>query len=203
LGEPEKIVDLVGRKRWVYAFVAIDFKDGRIHELADLRGATEALYLPSEIVSIDLDGRGWRCGIRKKARNVSIAVFYLPGESITDWTERVDIERRLGLASLGTIEEIGQAYAKQVVDEYPDAKHRVLAMNDESVILAFVFPTIDDGKPRHTLVRLMKGPEDLHRIAYSVKTDEPSQELQAKWLGIFKAATLQKTGATPAGETDK
>lgn len=204
LGPPDEKVDLASRERWIYVFMGIDFHAGRVHEVVDLRGATESLYHPTEIVSVQLDGRGWTCGYRKKMKGSTVAYYYLPQESLADWTEQVEVERILGAASTGTMEEIHQTLLQQVSERHPGARAKVLGQDDRSLIVAFALPAQPGFEKRHQLVRLMKGPVDLHRLAYTIKVDEPSKETQITWLGIVKSASLNKVkaedGTSPTDE---
>lgn len=202
LGEPDTVVDLKGRQRWVYAFMGVDFKNERVHEIVDFRGATEALYRPTEIISIDLDGRGWRCGHRKKSRNLVSASYYLPGESVQDWTERVDIERGLEGAA-GSMEEISKRHIANMLTQNPGATFRELATDADSATIAFVFPPNAQGLRRHQLVRLIKGPVDLHWIAITVVRDQPTVEFQTRWMKLFQAAKLENVGAVDSDKSDR
>ncbi|WP_145352305.1 tetratricopeptide repeat protein [Roseimaritima multifibrata] len=195
LGEPDQIVDLGDdRKRYVYAFYAVDFQAGRIHETIDLRNATEAMFRPTEIVSVDLDGRGWRCGIRNKADGQVTARYYLPGEMISNWTEQVEVQRILGAANIGTSKEIAAKFVAQVKAAQPKMEHQILDVQDDSVIVALELPGSPQFAKRHQLVRLFRADNDVHRLAYSVKVDQPSEETQKKWLAIMKAAKLERVG---------
>jgi len=191
LGTPKQKIDLGrGRQRWVYAFLGVDFAADRVHEVIDLRGATNELFSPTEIVSLDLDGRGWRCGFRKKKRGNSAAYYFVPGESVAEWKEEFVIERILNGADVGSIDTIVQKMATQLSAIDPDTKHKILSTEVDSAIVAIMLPAKGDSPPQHKLVRLMKGPVDLHRLAYTRKGDAPSQQTQAKWFAIFKSAKL-------------
>ncbi len=192
LGEPDQVVDLGNdRERYVYAFYAVDFRDGRVHEVIDLRNATEAMFRPTEIVSVDLDGRGWICGIRNKADGQVTARYYLPGEMISNWTEQVEVQRILGAASIGTIKEIAAKFIAQVKAIQPKMEYQILDVQDDSVIVALELPGSPSFAKRHQLVRLFKANDDVHRLAYSLKVDQPSDETKKKWFAIMKSASLE------------
>lgn len=190
LGKPDKEVDLNNRQRLMYSFFAIDFADGRVHEIIDARGITQATLQPREKISVSLDGRGWQCGYRKKDRQKSIALYFLPGETIREWNEQVELQRISGGAKSGSIAEIGQSMIKQLSQRFPGLNSKVLHSDENSVIVAFAYPASGRSKKQHELVRLLKGEDDLHRLSYRIKIDQPSQETQKKWLSIFKSAKL-------------
>ena len=162
LGPPDKKVDLNTRQRWVYAYLGVDFKSGLLHEIVDLRASPGDMPEPNEILSVDLDGRDWQCGMRKKQGIYATATYFLSGENIANWTEQVEIERITGAAQAGSAAEIGQLVVKQVTQRDPDVSHRILSTDDNSVIVAFVFPASATTAKRYQLVRLLKGPRDVH-----------------------------------------
>ena len=192
LGEPRAKVELgQARERWVYAHVGIDFKDGKFHELIDLRDVPEASFKPTEIVSVTLDGSGWNCGHRRRNRGNVVALFYLPGESYGNWTQQVTIERILNGASAGNVEQIKNAITNQMVQMNAETKTKTLFQDEDSVIIASMVPHQNPELTEHKLDHVMLGPVDIHRFAITVRGEEPTQEFQKKWLEISKAATLK------------
>ncbi|QEG40263.1 tetratricopeptide repeat protein [Roseimaritima ulvae] len=193
LGDPDERVELgEQRERYVYAHYGIDFQQGRLHETVDLRTATESMFRPREIVSADLDGRGWRCVGRHKGDGQVTALYYLPGQSNADWTEQVEVQRIIGAAAIGNIEQITEKLLSQVKSVHPDMQSHVLDTQEDSVIVALELPGSPKFAKRHQLVRLFVGYLDVHRLAYTLKVDQPSKETQSKWLAIMKAASLEK-----------
>lgn len=192
LGEPDEVVELgESRQRYVYSFYGIDFQEGRLHEVVDLRTATEAMFRPKEIVSADLDGRGWRCGSRTKGDGQVTALYFLPGELSSNWTEQVEVQRIMGAAGIGTIKQITEKLVAQVKTAHPNMEYQILDTRDDSVIIALELPGSAEFAKRHQLVRLFIGELDVHRLAYTLKVDQPSQETQTRWLAIMKAAKLE------------
>ncbi|MEM9410500.1 MAG: hypothetical protein AAGA30_05270 [Planctomycetota bacterium] len=204
LGEPQQKVTLnQGRDRWVYGHWAIDFKQDRIHELVNLRGASEELFLPKETISIDLDGRSWLTGFRRKMGNRSSAFLYVNGESMRRWNEQLVIDRILNSAALGQPVEIAN---RQIADEKKlngNAFGKVLASDDRTVIFALTKPAEPAEATQHQLVRIFWGQKDLHRVTYTVKSaSPPSQETQMKWFNLFRKAELTPVGVAKDSTTE-
>ena len=103
-------------------------------------------------------------------------------------------------AQAGSAQEIGELIAKQVKLRHPNASHRVLDSDDNSVIVAFVHPATESNQKRFQLVRLLKGKRDMHRLAYTIKANELSEKTQAQWLNIFKSALLTEIDPQDDGE---
>ncbi len=100
--------------RHVYGTLAIDFRDGKVHELVQLIGATDALFDASHVVHVDLEGRPWRVGLRQKGDGVTTAYLYPEGESIAQWKEMVAIERIVGGAEGRSMKDILATAEKQI-----------------------------------------------------------------------------------------
>ncbi len=191
LGEPSDVLDLKARTRWRYAHWGIDFSDGRVGEIIDLRGADKALFEPTEKISTDLGGQTWNTGFRRKEKGKSVAYYFVPGETISNYTQLITVERLLDVP--GTMEAIGRKLIEDEEKLVPGSMHRVLQPGEDSMILAAKIPGNPKSQTRHQLIRLWKGPKDLFRLTYTaVSEDDPSQETQQKWMGIFQKATLDR-----------
>jgi hypothetical protein len=202
LGKPSQTIALKSGPRWVYGFYAIDFDAAGLHETIDLRGASEALFRPTEIVSVDLDGRGWRVGSRTKSANHSTALLYIPGENTANWNEQIEIQRILGGAATGTPRDIAEKMATQIKAAVPQSQTKILISTDDSVTIAVTLTAPQTGESRHQLIRLFLGPTDVHRLAYTVKGAEPSRETQMKWFEIFQAAQLESVEPATKASSD-
>ncbi len=76
-------------------------------------------------------------------------------------------------------------------DFQPNMEYQMLDTQDDSVIVALELPGNPEVPKRHQLVRLFRGPLDVHRLAYTIKVDQPTKQTQAAWLAIMKAAKLE------------
>ncbi len=188
LGVPQQEIELGPRRRWVYGYFGIDFKAGQLHEVIDLRGAAKSLFEPTETVSIDLDGRGWICRMRKKNAGSSSATFHLSDQALADWTERFEVERILKGTKAGSTKEIGEILIRQVSARDPGIVPSVIESNESSITVEFEFPP--ESEMRYQLVRLLRGAEDVHRIAYTMRNVQPPEGIQNKWQKIFSSASL-------------
>ena len=207
LGEPSQKVDLGKTRkpsqRWVYGYLAVDFASGQVHELIDLRGATKELFEPTEFVDVDLDNQKWICSLRKKSRDGSSSNFYPAGQTSSSWKENVKIECIRGAANSGSMEEIGQRLIEQISETHPELKHKTLAADSDSMIVALMIPSIPERgfESREQLLRLMKGPVDLHRLAYTIKAEDSPVKNKLQWFRVFKSASLKAVKAKPKPDT--
>ena len=183
----------MGRQRLVYGFLAVDLVSNRVYEVINSRGASNILFEPKEEVSVDVRGQGLFCGFRKKSKTSSLSKYYPLKQSMTEWTESVEIERILGANKVGSLEKMVQIMMEQIKKQHPDASHKVLESDDNSVIVGVVIPARPEFKfdKRYQLIRLMTGADDVHRLAYTLKSDQLPSETEKKWLEFIKSATLK------------
>ena len=201
LGKPERTVDmlLLRRERLVYAFVAVDLVSNRVYEVIDTRGATNALFEPKEELIVDLKSAGLFCGYRKKSKASSLSKYYPANQAITEWTESVEVERILGAATVGSPAQIVDIMMAQIKQQHPDATHSVLKGDDKSIVVGAEIPARPEYKfeKRYQLIRLLKGTDDVYRLAYTLKSDQLPAETEAKWLELIKSATLKPVTQKP------
>ncbi len=194
LGEPTQKHENETRLQYAYGHWAIDFIDGRVYQIIDLRGVSESHFSPQEIVDVDLDGEGRRCGFRQTNRSAVRACYYKPGESIAKFTEEFAVERQPSSVK-GEIKDLAERMLANLKMLNPDVWSKVLAEDDNSVTIAIKIPDMsgDKNKDRHQLVRLLLGETDLHRITFTMMSkDDPNQATQKKWFKIVQTAKLLK-----------
>lgn len=190
LGEPTQKLELKARTRWRYAHWGIDFSENdRVGEIIDLRGATNALFQPTEKISTDLGGETWLVGFRRKQKGKAAVYYFTPGETMSSYSQLITVERIHDVP--GELKSIVQEIIEQEKKLNPDSNHKILESGQDSAILATRIPGKQKPVTRHQLIRLWKGPKDLHRLTYTmISEDDPSKETQKKWLEIFQKATL-------------
>ncbi len=202
VGTPEnQVFDLLGpshlsRKmpwgmRHVYGTLAVDFRDGKVYELVQLVGATEALFDASHVVHVDLDGRSWPIGLRQKGDGLTTAYLYPEGETIAKWKEMVTIERIVRGAEGRTMKEVLATAEKQIQEAQPEAKVTIIEIEESSAIFGVLFPSSDNQPARQQLVRLWMAPRDVHRLAYTHQGEPPTNAEAKKWFDILKKAELK------------
>ena len=191
LGNPDQTVDMKSRERVVYGYYAVDSKEGKVHELLDLRGIRSEHLSPSEYISVDLDGRGWRCDYRAVNQIASTAEYVLPKERIQNWTELVDVQRLHGLTTRGVeLEQLVEGMMSNLQKSNPDRTYRVIDVQPQSILFEWKTGGSDQSVAQHELVRMFAGPRDVHRLAYTKKVKNLENGNRVQWLKILRAAKL-------------
>lgn len=186
------------RTRLIYGFLAVELHDDQVHQILDLRGLTNDHFQPQEIITVDLDGRGWSVAYRANNRYTATAEYTLPNERIQEWTELVSIQRmhRMGIKD-PDLEQVAEGMMTNLRKTNPDAEYRFLEKDDDSVLLEWKTAGNENGAAQHEIVRLFKSSRDLHRIAYVQKTDSLDKETRERWVKILKSAVLKPTDSSP------
>jgi hypothetical protein len=112
-------------------------------------------------VAEELSSRMWRVcrffGWRVKKRQ-SLAMLFLPGESIAEWTEMVIIERIVGTSRAGTMDEITQQAMTQIRRAAPRSRQHLIEVSKESASIAFEDLGPEGEVTTHQLIRLVRAP---------------------------------------------
>lgn len=190
LGEPDQKVDLEDKKkRYVYAFYAVDFAEGRVHRTADLRvpKGSQPGKNSTEIVKLDLP-LSWICIYRHNTATTSTAVFVPAGQSMSQWKAKFEIRRFKGVASQVTVKSVVDQMSRQILAAHPESKQNVLESDDDSAIVTNRIPASEGVDTQFQLVRFLLGKDDVHRIGVYMKKDKLAEEIQQTWLKIFRDA---------------
>lgn len=191
-GEPSQRLPTTRGERLIYAFIAVELENDRVFETMDMRNITEAAFKPSEVVRCALDGRSWTPGLRVKTADIDYAGYFLPGESISNCSEWVSVERILDGSWKESSKEFAKAVATQLAGEHPNSKQMIIEVDENSVIIALENVGLVNDKIGHQLIRFFRGSTDLHCLTYTIKSDDPpSMETQMKWLKIFQSGFLK------------
>lgn len=192
LGPPNQTVEMPWGIRHVYGATAVDFREGKLHELIKLQGATRELFDASHIVEADLGSTPpWQVGIRQKGDGLDTAFLFPTGESISSWTQMVTIERFVGQAKGMKLSRMLEILQEQIKSMDPNAKVIHIEQDETTAIFAVSYPVNDDKPAHQQLVRLWIGERDVHRLAYTHQGAIPSERDGEKWLAIFRNAKLK------------
>ncbi len=192
LGPPNQTVEMPWGIRHVYGATAVDFREGKLHEQIKLQGATRELFDASHLVEADLGSTPpWQVGVRQKGDGLDTAFLFPTGESISNWTQMVTIERFVGQAKGMKLTRMLEILQEQIKSMDPNAKVIHIEQDDTTAIYAVSYPVNDDKPAHQQLVRLWIGERDVHRLAYTHQGAIPSERDGEKWLAVFRHAKLK------------
>lgn len=202
LGEPDHDFRKQGNAdhgRMTYGFLAVEHRDGKVHETLDLRGMKPEHFLPQEIIKVNLDGRGWQINYRVNNQFTATAEYTLPGQQVQDWKELVSVQRMHSRAlAAPDIRVVAEGMMASLRKTNPDAKYSFLAESPESVLLEWTTAGNKDSQAQHEIVKLFKAERDIHRIAYVKRTSNLEDVVRKQWIAILNAAKLETVTHRPA-----
>ena len=203
LGKPDGERNDQNRRRLVYGFYAIDGRNGKVHEMMDLRGLKSEHFLTTEYIATDLDGSGWRCNYRVNNTLATTAEYVLPHEKIQNWTELVNVQRFHGQAKQGaSLRPMVDGMMASLLKTNPDRQFRILKELPKSILFEWKTNGGENGDPQHEIVRMFSGAVDIHRIAYVKKVPSLPEETRSKWIEILSAAEVKPTSSS-AGQAGR
>ncbi len=206
LGEPD--ADLSdpnndSRGRLIYAFLAVDLREGKVHQVLDLRGLKQHHFMPQEIVDVIFDNRGWTPSYRMNNRYSTACEFTLPNEKIQEWTELFSIQRLHDRADSPAIVDVAKGMMDSLAKTNPDRKYRIIEADEESVLFEWTTGGNQNSAAQHEIVRLFKAERDIHRVAYVKKTNQLDEEPRERWVKILQAAKLKPVNVQDAKRAPK
>ena len=172
---------------WQYGFMGVEFYQDRVAAVLDLRGSGN-FTAPLEDLEIVLDGsREWKIKQQIASRS-EFKVVYAPVET-TEPAEIVTHNRLINLRNKMTVTELMQKMQAGLEYEFPEVQWKLLQSSDDDVLFEWWLDS--EGLPKqHEIVRLLAGTEDIHRLAYTVKTAPLDGETHQQWINRLQAAKL-------------
>ncbi len=205
LGKADRIERHATHERWIYGFMALNFADGRLDSIMDLRGLTRDLLKEEDRLTIQTDGRAWKPGHRLVNNVHTTTEYTLPSEQVQNWRELVTVERLLGLADKKVSpRQVMASIKKRIQSIDPKAEWNVLKDDDGDVVYEWRFSENDDRPPHHEMARLLEGKHDIYRIAYATRSGIGSK--RDEWADLLNSAKLvdatsSKQDSTMTAET--
>ncbi len=200
LGKADRVERHADHERWIYGFMAVNFADGKLDSVMDLRGLSRDLLKESDRLTIETDGRQWRPGHRLVSHVHTTTEYVLPDQQVQNWKELVTVERLLGLADRKVEpRQLMDSIKQRIQSIDPKAEWKVISERDGDVTYEWRFSSDGERPAHHEMARLIKGKQDIYRIAYSARADfGPNRERWSQLLGSAKLVHL--TGSDESNE---
>ena len=179
------------RQRWVYGFLAVEFYDGKVDQTLDLRGLRANHFQPMSQIRLAAPLENWQVSYRTNNRYSSTTEWTFNGEAIQNWTQLVSFQRLHGVGkTTKSVNEISDGIISGLLKSYPDAKHQILNQSRDSILFEWSISGDENRPAQVEIVRLFRGPRDVHRLAYAKKTKQIQKALREEWIEILDSASL-------------
>ena len=191
LGEPDA-AQTEASTIWQYGFMGVEFYEDQVAAVLDLRGSGN-LSPPLEKLEITLDdSREWKIKQQFASRSEHKLVYAPIGASVSAESGPAEIlthNRLIGLKQRMTVQELMEKMKAGLSYEFPEVQWNLLQSGEDNVV--FEWWLTNEGLPKqHEIVRLMGGKEDIHRLAYTVKTAPLEGEAHEQWVNRLQKAKL-------------
>ncbi|MFK7779028.1 MAG: hypothetical protein QM501_13065 [Gimesia sp.] len=189
LGKPDRKRVHNGETQLGYGFMWVNFRKGRLYALVDTRGLTVELTKALNTMEFQLPPH-WREGYRMI--NASNALTeYVKGEDTVQKYQQVFTTQRL-------LKRGEQLSAREMMNRTKSALEKTHQLESWNVLhdseddVLFEWRTKKNAKAsaHHEITRVIKGKQDMHRLAYLTTKLPLSDESRAEWIKLLQSAKL-------------
>jgi hypothetical protein len=203
LGTADRVERHADHERWIYGFMAVNFADGKLDSVMDLRGLNRELLRETDHLTLRTDGRPWRPGHRLVSAVHTTTEYVLPEQQVQNWQELVTVERLLGLVNRKVeAKQLMNSIRQRVQDMDPNVEWNVIDESDADIIYQWHLPKTSDRPPHHELTRLLKGQSDIYRIAFATREENSMQARHDQWVDLLRSAKLVSVTDGPNEASD-
>ncbi len=190
LGKPDQAVDKGTRLRLVYGFMSLNFINGQLFSVLDMRNLPPNGLSTSDGMAFTLPENEWVVAYRYLAANQGNTEYVKQGESIQSWTELFSSQRFIGAAHHKTAAEVTKGIQKQLEKKFGDVTFNILQESEKDVLFTWSIDQSDEHAAQQEVARIVQGEHDIHRLAYTRKGTFEDNKTLAPWIEKLKQAKL-------------
>lgn len=157
-------------------------------------GVTGCVSAPIETVYVPADNKGWKVGyVHDAGWGKGSIVEYIPeNEAISNWSKLLTIQFLEG--NKDDPEQFMNKLRVQMQGRCANLTWNVLHKNSDSILYEWVLRGCKPHSNQHEIAKLLKGNDGLHRISYTQKDSQLSEDTRSRWVKWFTEAYIQKGG---------
>ncbi len=193
LGKPDGIVGAEPQSQLIYGFMALNFSNGRLFSVLDMRNLPKDGANPVAVVELELERGVWLPGHRLINRSQSNVEHTQNGESVQEWTKMFSQQRLILAAQRTTAKQVMENIRAQLTKLDKDVEFTVQRETEKDVIFEWKLKGRGSGPGQHEMARVIQGRRDIHRIAYVERVESIDEQTHALWSKRLRAAKLVPT----------
>lgn len=194
LGKPDSVVGSRRRPRWIYGFKSINFADGRVYSLMDMRNVSKAAGNPLARMQLPAEQmKEWKIGYRSIAGASSTSEYVTGDDTVQNWQVMLTNQRFTSASQRMTAHELAEEIRDLLKQGSPEAEFKMLREYPKDTMYEWKVPAKDGRPAGYEIVRLLQGSRDIHRIAFAAKTESIPRDKRFLWMGILTSAKLVPT----------
>jgi len=190
LGRPDQAADQGTRLRLVYGFMSLNFINGQLFSILDMRNLPPKGLTTTDGIAFTLPENEWVVAYRFLSANQGNTEYVKQGESIQSWTELFSSQRFIGAARNKTAAEVMKGIQQQLESRFKNVSFDVLSETEKDVLFIWSIDQSDDHVAQQEVARIVQGEHDIHRLAYTRKGTFEETETLAPWIEKLKQAKL-------------
>ena len=191
IGQPDSKVGSGPQTRLEYGFMQLHFVKGKLFAIADARGLDSDTMKPVRAFKVHLDDESrWKLGYRAIDRRQSLTEYIPKGQSVREWKELYTVQRLHKLASRTTPQKMATEIEANLRKENPNIDFQMLTDTENDVMFHWREKGSKERPAQHEIVRLVSGPKDIHRLAYSRRVDQIKTADAEAWFQRIQQAKL-------------
>ncbi len=190
LGKPDEIRESGPRMRAIYGFMSLNLINRSLFSVLDLRNLPEDGLNTTDGLAFTIPD-DWKVAYRILSATQGNTEYVHNDETIQNWTELFASQRFIGAAEKQTAKSVREGIRTRLVEAYPKIKFEVLDETDENdTLFRWSIPGNEEHPAQYEVVRLVQGENDIHRLAYTRKAEQPDEEALEPWLDVLRTARL-------------
>ena len=190
LGKPDQVDDRETRLRLVYGFMSLNFFNGKLLSILDMRNLPENGLRAADGMAFVLPENEWVVAYRVLSAKQGNTEYVKQGETVQSWTELFSSQRFINAAQNKTAVDVMNGIRKSLEARFETVTFHVLDQSDQDVLFAWSIQQNDRHTAQQEIVRLVQGKNDIHRLAYTRKGELQEPDSLESGTEILKQAKL-------------
>lgn len=189
LGKPDQYEQNGIQSRAIYGFMSINMINQQLFSILDLRNLPQEGLRSEDGLAFSLP-EGWRVAYRILTFEQGNTEFTQGEETIQNWTELFSSQRFIGIEEKQAAKKMLGNIRDSLTSSFNDVEFKVIEESPDDVLFFWKIAETNEHPAQYEIVRIVKGKSDLHRIAYTRKSDQKDDENIKLWTETLLSAKL-------------
>ena len=189
LGKPDQYEQNGIQSRAIYGFMSINMINQQLFSILDLRNLPQEGLRSEDGLAFSLP-EGWRVAYRILTFEQGNTEFTQGEETIQNWTELFSSQRFIGIEEKQAAKKMLGNIRDSLTSSFNDVEFKVIEESPDDVLFFWKIAETNEHPAQYEIVRIVKGKSDLHRIAYTRKSDQKDEENIKLWTETLRSAKL-------------
>ena len=189
LGKPDQYEQNGIQSRAIYGFMSINMINQQLFSILDLRNLPQEGLRSEDGLAFSLP-EGWRVAYRILTFEQGNTEFTQGEETIQNWTELFSSQRFIRIEEKQAAKKMLGNIRDSLTSSFNDVEFKVIEESPDDVLFFWKIAETNEHPAQYEIVRIVKGKSDLHRIAYTRKSDQKDEENIKLWTETLRSAKL-------------